>query len=822
MQRPGLGPALSMRLNRGSAGHGLRRLLEAHPLLVASIFIAVGSGRIAATYQVFSFTIDEPGHFACGLEYLSKHVYRYLTEQPPLARAAIALPPYLAGARPLGGEEYNTEGRNVILQSPCPNRTLALMRLGILPFFWLACGVVYVWCRRHFPPTVAPFAVALFSLLPPVLAHAGLACTDMALAACLGAAFLSLVLWAESPNWKFGALLGAAAALAVLSKFTALLYLPAAATLALLLYSAAERPGLRKLAPMLRARIASFALAVLVGALVVWAGYLFSFGKVPAWNVSLPAPEFFDGLLVALSHNRRGHPSYLLGHYSLKGWWYYFPVALAVKTPIAFLVLTALGTYTCCRKFSQAARGLPLAFSLGILLPAMAGNVDIGVRHILPVYIGLSVLAAVGLDRLLTPTEPRPSGSGFLGPAAAIVLLLWIAVAGAICHPDYLSYFNEFAGRDPAGILVDSNLDWGQDTKRLGQRLRQLGVQEVSVMLIEPLTLPLRTEEAVRRFYALPRIKPVADASSPGEGWSVLSPTIANTLGLSFKPWWERMPPTEKVGALWLYKIPPRRRHINHASIQQKVEKVHVLDHVESVAINGGEQCRQAAHRQKRDQFQAPALRDVPGANPSPRGQQRPPGQCEHQPLVHIRQNVFVKTAPQVERTALCRRRQPRGWLEISIPVPPQERDLGQQSVQAPPHPRRSQHVETQNGKRVHARQHSRSGDLRKVGPGTPRPGPRVFGELWIEPQRPQVRLGVLRIRQDPVKNHAVSIRLPPVTRHRGHVVRRAREQAAPARHRRQPGALRRRPHPQPQSEESQQQPDRRILGLRQYPQRRP
>ena len=181
-----------MRLNRGSAGHGLRRLLEAHPLLVASIFIAVGSGRIAATYQVFSFTIDEPGHFACGLEYLSKHVYRYLTEQPPLARAAIALPPYLAGARPLGGEEYNTEGRNVILQSPCPNRTLALMRLGILPFFWLACGVVYVWCRRHFPPTVAPFAVALFSLLPPVLAHAGLACTDMALAACLGAAFLSL------------------------------------------------------------------------------------------------------------------------------------------------------------------------------------------------------------------------------------------------------------------------------------------------------------------------------------------------------------------------------------------------------------------------------------------------------------------------------------------------------------------------------------------------------------------------------------------------------------------------------------------------------
>jgi 4-amino-4-deoxy-L-arabinose transferase-like glycosyltransferase len=399
---------------------------------------------------------------------------------------------------------------------------------------------------------VAPLAVALFTLLPPVLAHAGLACTDMALAACLGAAFLALILWAESPassRWKRGALLGVAAALAALSKFTALLYLPAAAAIVLLFYLAVERPGLRKLAALVRERAATFAFAVLVGALVIWAGYLFSFGKVPAWNIKLPAPEFFDGLLAAQSHNRRGRPSYLLGHYSLTGWWYYFPVALAVKTPIAFLVLLALGTYTCCRKFSIAACRLPLAFCLGILLPAMTGQVDIGVRHILPVYIGFSILAAVGLDRLARAQSRK------LGQAAAIVLLLWMAGSGAVCHPDYLSYFNEFAGREPAGILVDSNLDWGQDTKRLGRRLRQLGVQEVSVMLIEPLTWPLPTEEAVRRLYGLPRIKPV-DVSSPGEGWNAISPTVANTLGLSFKPWWDRMPPTEKVGALWLYWVP--------------------------------------------------------------------------------------------------------------------------------------------------------------------------------------------------------------------------------------------------------------------------
>jgi hypothetical protein len=529
------------------AANTITGFLERRSPALALGLIALATVRIAATYRVFSFTIDEPGHFASGLEYLSKHVYRYETQHPPLARVAMALPPYLAGVRPLGEENRNLEGRDVILQSRHPNRTVSLMRLGVLPFFWLACGVVYAWCRRYFAGTVAPLAVALFTLLPPVLAHAGLACTDMALTACLGAAFLALVVWAESPSWRRGAVLGAAAALAALSKFTALLYLPAAAVLALLFYFAAERPPARKLVTLVRERAATFAFAVLVGAIAVWAGYWFSFGKVPAWNLKLPAPEFFDGLLAAQSHNREGHPGYLLGHYSLKGWWYYFPVVLAVKTPIAFLISLALGCCTCIRKFAPAACRLPLAFSLGILIPAMIGHVDIGVRLILPVYIGFSIVAAVGLDRLLT---------GAARKAAAAVLLLWMAIAGAVCHPDYLSYFNEFAGREPARILVDSDLDWGQDTKRLGRRLRQLGAQEVSVMLIEPLTLPLPTEDAIRRLYGLPRIKPV-DASSPATGWTAISPTVAKTLGLSFQPWWDRMPPAEKVGALWLYNVPP-------------------------------------------------------------------------------------------------------------------------------------------------------------------------------------------------------------------------------------------------------------------------
>src|SRR5271169_611950 len=115
-----------------------------------------------------------------------------------------------------------------------PERELTLMRLGILPFFLLAAAVVYLWARRHFGNAVAAVATGLFTLLPPVLAHAGLATTDMPLTGCLAAAFFALMLWAEAPTWQHSLLLGLATALAVVSKFTALGYLPVAAVFALL------------------------------------------------------------------------------------------------------------------------------------------------------------------------------------------------------------------------------------------------------------------------------------------------------------------------------------------------------------------------------------------------------------------------------------------------------------------------------------------------------------------------------------------------------------------------------------------------------------
>ena len=148
------------------------------------------------------------------------------------------------------------EGLAILYYGHHYDLTLELARLGVLPFFWIACLVVYGWGRRYFTPSVAVAAVFLFSFLPPVLAHAGLATTDMALTAFLGAAFVSALAWLEQPGPLRAALFGASTALAVLSKFSVVAFLPASLAVALVWFLASERPTLAWLAAAVNVKAA--------------------------------------------------------------------------------------------------------------------------------------------------------------------------------------------------------------------------------------------------------------------------------------------------------------------------------------------------------------------------------------------------------------------------------------------------------------------------------------------------------------------------------------------------------------------------------------
>jgi hypothetical protein len=526
--------------------------LARRSLLLAATLIALASLRIVSTYSEMSPTWDEPGHMACGLQYLAQHVYRYEAQHPPLARVMSALGPFLAGARPLGIKNQDQEGVAVMYHDGHPERMLTRMRLGILPFFVVAAFVVWFWARRYFGNAAAVLATGLFTLVPTVLAHGGMATTDMPLTACLPAAFFALLLWAEAPTWRHSLLLGATTALAVVSKFTALGFLPAAAFFAFLAYLVVERPGVDGVVAAAKARVWPAAIAVLTGALGIWAVYGFDFGKVNAWGVSLPAPELFDGVSFAMYHNTKGHAAYFLGEIRNTGWWYFFPVLLAVKTPLGWLASVGFGLAAWWGKRARLAYWMPVAFAAGILLPGMTSHVNIGLRHILPIFTALAILAGLGLLRLLE----RAARTKWAGPLAA-VLVLWVAVSGALQHPDYLSYFNELAGSSPERIVVDSDLDWGQNIIRLEHRLRELGAAQVTFGDVN-----LHANHLMI-WPGLPMVRNL-DAFRPVEGWTAVSPTMwmlrkygLGSRDLSVQPWWAYYHRVEKVGTLWLYYIPP-------------------------------------------------------------------------------------------------------------------------------------------------------------------------------------------------------------------------------------------------------------------------
>ena len=219
-------PAVTVTPARASA---ILPFLEKHARWLAIAVIAVGTLRIISTYSETALTWDEPGHMACGLQYLAEHVYLYEAQHPPLARVASALGPFLSGARPLHTRNQDQEGVNVLYHSGRPGTMLTEMRLGILPFFALAAAMVYLWARRHFGGAVGVLSVALYTLVPTVLAHAGLATTDMPLSGCFTAAFFALLLWAEEPTLLHSVFLGVATGLSVVCKFTVLGFFPAAA-----------------------------------------------------------------------------------------------------------------------------------------------------------------------------------------------------------------------------------------------------------------------------------------------------------------------------------------------------------------------------------------------------------------------------------------------------------------------------------------------------------------------------------------------------------------------------------------------------------------
>ena len=443
-----------------------------------ALIVAVTAARIATTYRVFSQTADEPYHLAAGYDFLRTGRQPSDPQHPPLARVLFALP--FVSTPPPSVTDGLARGNALLLRDDRYTQNLGRARPGNLLFVAIGIISVALWARHLLSPLAGLIAAILFASLPPILAHGGLATTDMAVAAMLPAALYALTLLLERPTWPRAIILGIVVAAGLLLKYSFIAYFPAAAVVLVIARGGQAEARLTSGKRPLWDRLQPVLVAIAVAFVLVWATFRFSvstlqqayaraaemcaevFHAPQLASVPLPAPDYVNGFIEVARHDKRGHRALLFGQMKDPGsWWYYFPVALFFKTPIPFLILALAG---CARKSEIA------LIALAILGVAMTSHINIGVRHALPIYAPLAIAAAsvFELRRLRV---------------ASALLLAWLVIGSLAAHPDYLPWFNAFAGAHPENILNDSNLDWGQDVLRLVRVTRAEHVARLTVSL---------------------------------------------------------------------------------------------------------------------------------------------------------------------------------------------------------------------------------------------------------------------------------------------------------------------------------------------------
>jgi hypothetical protein len=428
------------------------------------LFIAQGISFIRANSQ----TIDEAMHLAAGYSYLAKGDFRIEPQNPPLIKELLALPLFVGYRLPFRPDPKHWRdadgyliGRDLLYKSP----TAAAQILALSRFPNLLLGAVLValtgwWAYRLWGNRAAIVAVALASLEPNLVAHSSLVTTDIGVTLFI---FLTVYLFWEyvnRPTWTLLIATGISTGMALLSKFSAVLLIPMTAlivTASVLIGS--ERHVLLPLRRNQNEARHKFVQAATVLSLILVVALL----TIPPAYFFRGFQGWLSGFYQFLTLSQEGLPAFLLGEYSSHNWWSYFPVAFLIKTPVGSLVLITLSLVFyragCPLRYRQA---LFLVLPVILIFLAMTqAKTNIGLRHILPIYPFLFVLASRLATIRLRRAWPVPLLIG--------IPVLFTAISSLRMAPHQLAYFNESVGGPEQGYryLSDSNLDWGQDLKGL-------------------------------------------------------------------------------------------------------------------------------------------------------------------------------------------------------------------------------------------------------------------------------------------------------------------------------------------------------------------
>jgi len=544
-----------------------------------------------------ALTYDELAHIPAGYSYLKLKDYRINPEHPPLAKDLAALPLQFMNLHwpkdnPAFSDIKNNEwwiqydtGTQFIWHSDNdPFAIILAARLPMIALTILLGLVIFIFARRYFGNKVALLSLFFYAFCPNFLAHGRLVTTDIGATFGIVLATMLFLQMFRAPNLGNIIWAGLGLGIAFCFKFSTVLLIPFLGFLAICYAWKKDKSAIsvfRYIFYCLAAGLIAVFLIIIplyhiqsynepLAKLVYDANTLLEGPQMSLYrNIALqilnipvlrPLGIYLIGFFKAGHRTIFGNTTFFMGQINNTAWWQYFPVVYAIKTPLAIFVFAALGLWAWAKRAGEKKllNRLKANFEMTSLIlwiliywaVSVFGNLNIGIRHLLPAIPFMMILIAQGTIYFWKHFSPQNRVGKTLAVLIFWVLIAWYAIQPLRAYPDYISYFNELVGSMENGrnFVVDSNVDWGQDFYKLNRYVQENGIRNIKMHFLggsDP-----------QYFFGAGYTK-IDRYSGPQKGWIAISATYYKNGTAIPLPEIKKYNPDDALYYSWLRNVKP-------------------------------------------------------------------------------------------------------------------------------------------------------------------------------------------------------------------------------------------------------------------------